>query len=51
MYRMDSHHSEDMPIIQEQGIYVFGGKNEYGEATDKLRILRTGDIAKRIFCS
>lgn len=42
IYSMERSLNEDIPVIKEQGIYTFGGRNEYGEASDRLRVLRTG---------
>ena len=42
LYKMESNPNDDLPKIKEEGLYVFGGRNEFGEINNTLRILKTG---------
>ena len=42
LYSMELSSPADFPPIKEQGMFIFGGKNEYGDVLGDLRILRTG---------
>ena len=42
---MEGAASERQPTIKEEGLYFFGGKNEFGEILNTLRILKIGELS------